>query len=306
MRKTLFPCFVILAAAGCGGSGLLGTNAAATLDATPNPAPYGVPIRISWGGHLVKEVLSSNFGVPRDVTSGTIEDNPGVDTTYQIKVQAQNSGREPIEISKTLTVQIAKSSKSVVVVGDASAAGPNQVADSLKTLTAGAVTVAPSLAAAPAGADLIVFHPTASIEGADSVAAMLDSGKGVIFIGESIVNLSDGDVSSSGGILGGATGVGGDYDAKFRSESGFVPFAARYRGAKLAAAFLTPFGGLEGVGGSADRLIVAGSVTCAMAYRVPTGGKTGFVQEDGVGSTSNAFAFNLALRVIARWCMDGS
>ncbi len=294
---------------GCGGvSAALGTNAGLDISATPNPAPYNTPVTLTWDSDRALEVITSNFGLDPSETEGSLTDNPGVDTTYRLTIRAQNEGHDPIEITESVTVEVAKSSKSVLVVGDSSVAGANQVLDSLKSLTNGTASISAAVPASTS-ADVIVLHPSASLTTSDRtrVEGLLSAGKAVVFVGSAVTAVSGGNVASIGGMLGGATSIGNGFDVEFREASGLIPISFRFRGLRLSAPVFTSYSGLQGVGGSADRLITdGGSITSAMAYKVPSGGRTGYVAEDGVGSSSRNQGFDLALRVITRWCMDGA
>jgi len=301
---TLFVSSLVLV--GCGGA-VGGGGASARISATPNPAPYGAPVSIEWDTTRGLNVVDSNFGLDAGDLSGSIEDNPGVTTTYSFTALVQNEGHDPFEISKSVTVQVTKSNKTALIIGNAAVSGPNQVRDSLMSLTTGTVTVSGTLPSSLAQ-DIVVIHSSAAVSPSDvsRVQGYLSAGKGVILIGQAVINLSGGNVSSVGGMLAGATHESTDNEESFRSGSGFVPLSSRYYGFRLAPAIFNPFKGLVGVSSSADRIVGRDSVTSAFAYTVPGGGKTGYVAYDGVGSDQLSAGYNLALRVIARWCMDGS
>jgi len=251
--------------------------------------------------------VDSNFGLAAGDLNGNIDDNPGVTTTFSFTAEVQNDGHAPFQITKSVTVQVIKSTKSVLVIGNAAISGPNQVRDSLTSLTTGPVSVVGTL---PSGVsqDVLVIHGTANLSPSDvsTVQNYLSAGKGIVLIGDAVLDLSGGNVSSIGGMLAGATHQTSDFDDRFRSTSGFVPISSRYFDFKLSPFIADPFDGLAGVSSSADRLIESNGVTSAFAYHVPGGGKIGYVAYDGVGSEQVDAGYNLALRVITRWCMDGN
>jgi len=300
----LLLCMLVL---GCGGNIPGIKNASLKLSASPNPAPYNIPIKISWGGTGVKSITKSNFGVESDQTSGSITDNPGVDSTYTLTATLQNPGHDPFSGSESVVATVVKSTKGILIIGDASVAGPSQVQQSLQSLTTGSVSVSATLPATTTQG-VVIIHPTASLSTSDRIAldSLVSAKIPVIFIGSTVKAISGNNVASIGGYLGGATRTNGDYDQAYRSAAGFVPVSSRYYGARLDGALFTPFQGLGGVSTQADRLIGNSSCASAFAYRLPSGEKTGFVQEDGVGSSNHSKGFDLALRLISRWCMDGS
>jgi hypothetical protein len=296
-----------LLASGCGGGSSTTTSGGAgvTVSATPNPAPYNTPVTMRWGGTDLVGVQSSNFGASGGQATGSLTDNPGVTSTYSLTDIVDVPGQTQSTLSGAATVSIVPSKKSALIVGDASVSGPNQVLTSMQSITTGSVTITPTLPASTT-ADVVILHSSASLSTSDrsSLDQLLAAGKAVIFIGSAVSSLSGGNVTSLGGYLAGATSQRGGNYPSFRSTSGLVPMSVVDRG--LFVGGNGPLA-LEGVSASAaDRLVFTGSDTYAFAYKVPSGGRTGYTGQDGVGSDTPSVGYNLALRLIARWCMDGS
>lgn len=308
MRLTLAAMAAALVLIGCGGGGgFLGTNADASISASPNPASFGIPVTVTWKTLKALKIESSNFGLGRSDLNGSITDNPGVTTTYQFTAEVQNEDHAPISVTKAVTLTVPRSTRSILIVGDAAVSGPNQVRDSLSTITSGAVTVSASMPSSTS-VQAVVLHSSANLTAADrpKLDALLAAGKSVVFINESVSKISGGSISSIGGVLAGATAFSGSGSVplNFRAEAGPVPISITVRGRPVSKTS----GFLRGVSTSADRLLASsgGTYTSAMAYKVPTGGRTAFLGHDGVGSDAGSQSYNAALLVIVRWCLDGA
>jgi hypothetical protein len=308
MRLTFAALAAIGLLAGCGGGGgVLGTSADASLSVSPNPAAFGTPVTVTWRTNKAVKIESSNFGVGRTDLNGSITDNPGITTTYELKAEVKNDDRPPISVSKSVTLTVPRSTKGIVIVGDSALAGTNQVLDSLSTITSGPISVSPAMPSTTT-AQAVVLHTSANVSTADlpKFDALLSAGKSVIFINESVNKISGGNVASIGGKLAGSTGFVKDptVGISFRTEAGMVPLSATLRG----VSFSGNDSALRTISTSADRLIASSGAlyTTAMAYKVPTGGRTGFVGDDGVGSDTTARNYNAALKLIVRWALDGS
>jgi hypothetical protein len=312
-RATLLLSVTILC--GCGGIQDALKGAEANLSVTPETVSPGQSFNVRWGGNKLTGTKSNNFKAPSGLTSGQITDRTAVDLTYSYVAYGQNGSNPEIELTAKATVRVAKSRMNVWVLGDPATAGPNQVADYLKSITTGVVRVldrSDTTTTVPVE-DLVVVHPSYFLPSDGSsftltLQGMSKQKRKVIIIGETSLKYFGGsNLSSIGGLLGGATGVTQDFLAteRIRSEDGSVPISIAYRGTTIT---LSGGGGrgVAGVGGSADRLISTGIATQAFTYVTPDGARFAFAMRDGVGSSATDAWYEVIIQSMARWCMDMS
>ncbi|MBS1702598.1 MAG: hypothetical protein JST12_13105 [Armatimonadetes bacterium] len=303
---------LVLVLAACGGAGDFLAGAQATLTATPSPVTVGEPVTITWGGNKLTHGKSNDFGADINLLSGTIQDRTAVSLDYHFSAYGKNGDNPEIVLNATASVQVTKSTKSVVVIGDPAIAGTNQVADYMRGITTGSVRVIDGSDVTSVTEDLIILHSsiasslTASTW-SDVVLPWLTAGKSVMVIGEdTLKGLGGGNVSTVGGYFGGASGFSGGIlpTEKVRSTDGLVPLSIKYRGQRIT---LDAGGGrgVTGIGGSSDILISSSAGSEAFVYKLATlPGKTAFLMHDGVGSSGTDAYYAWAMQSMARWCLD--
>lgn len=296
---------VSLALVGCGGGGKKGSSGSISLSSSKTTIEYGESVSINWSSSGIDHMDAyTNFPISGNQLSGSISDVPAADTTYVIRGIDLNGN----PVTKSRTVKVNKSLKTIMVLGDPATAGVPQIAQTLQTLTIEPVTVSSSMPSL-VGVNALVLLPSAAYTESDkaTVAIYLASGGSVVLVDQAPLRLAigdwgTGDVSAIGSWCAGATGQVfwlGTEEAV--SVNPTIPFSATLYGDGIADAYnLTP------VAGNAIRLTtgINGSYA-AFVYTPLSGGKVGFVGAAGIGSSSGDLTVKGILLSEVRWAVDG-
>ncbi|MEI7575537.1 MAG: hypothetical protein WCK51_01495 [Armatimonadota bacterium] len=208
-------CFFLLSASllACGGAGGVGANGpSVSLSASKLSIAYGQPVTISWSSKKISSIESSNFRVGSASVDGSITDTPGSTTTYSITGYGEDGNR----YTGSVTVSVAKGSKSILVVGDVAQSGVNQIIEQIQAVSSATVQV---LATVPAtiSSDVVVLLSDSNVTSSDvnKIKSQLSRGGGVVLVGNSSRLLATGsasntDVSPIGSFCAGVTECVGD------------------------------------------------------------------------------------------------
>ena len=274
------PLAALLLVAGCGGGGKTtdgvkgDTSSSVRVSASPTAIAYGGSTNITWSTKNPRNFTASNFGLDENsYTSGSLTDTPGTTTVYRLGIQSQDFNN----LVGSVKVAVAPIAANVLVVGDASKAGPTQIQAFVRTIDTGTVTVA---AAVPEPSDaygVLVVSPTMvpTPGAAAQVKKWLDAGKGVVLCGRAPSILASGDsnnedVSAIGAWFFGVDelGSGIGLSTYIRSSgNGLVKIATTLRDKVVDED--DSVGAIRDYGPQVDA--IARGELCA--YTVPTGGK---------------------------------
>lgn len=316
MRTKLYPPLtaaiaVLLALSGCGGGGLGSSGASLSLSRSKPVIAYGESVTVSWNSNKVEEIVESktNLALDFDDTSGSISDKPAFDTTYTITARTEDNE----EITRSVSVQVAKSAKKIVVVADQASTGVSQIRDYVQGLTEQPVTVSlglPNLSAV----DALVVHESANIAPAQqsAVKSFLDSGKGVLLIGRAVRKLASGNInqdstSAISSWFGGTTSVStnsiGNVYYVASSPSG-VPLS------NVAFGDRAPYPSVIGCYGTSAQAVwlsgTAHSACVAFAYKPSSGGRAAYAGGVPTGNPEDETAARTVFLSLVRWAADGS
>lgn len=174
---------------GCGGGGKTGATGSLSLTSSKTNVVYGEPVTISWSAKSGAIILEGQCNFPADTQSGSLVDRPSYDTTYRI----QGTDGQGNTISKTRKVTVPKSTKQILLVGNPSVAGTNQIQQYLQSVTTQPVSVRTTVTSL-AGNDVVVLLPSATYTAADNASVMsyLSGGGAVILVEQAPRRLATG------------------------------------------------------------------------------------------------------------------
>lgn len=300
---------LVLALAGCGGGG---SSSSASLNLSRNIAEvaYGETVSVSWSssGLDTIDVNGTNFVITSGQLSGSFIDTPALDTDYTI-VGDPTTG---INITRTVSVKVTKSTKKVALVADSAVSGVPQLRDFIQGLTAQTVTTSLALPSLT-GVDVLVILESASIGPAQQTAVRnyLNSGGAVVFVGRAVKKLATGDfqndnISSIGSWFAGVT--------EARDIGGFVPYklvSSRPAGFPLSAIVFGDNLSYEGsyvlnVSSQATVFDTNPTERLAFVYKPSSGGKVCFAGDAPIGSGHTDTSVRTLFLSIVRWAADGS
>lgn len=302
-RLTLLIFITVLG--GCGGGGLTGSSSPSIgLSASKSVVNYGESVTISWSTGEGASIYTGQCNFPISGDNGSITDIPSYDTTYRIRGEDADGN----DVTKTKQVLVAKSTKAILLVGDAATSGTNQIREYLQTLTTQPVTISLAVPALT-GYDAVVLLPSAAYISGDNakVAAYLTSGGSVFLVEQAPRRLAtgsfgSGDISAIGSWCAGVSSQSNplsDQDVVETSPIG-IPLSAVLFGDDCEGYAVGPVSAL------AIKLTTSSSTSSAFVYKPSSGGKVGYVGGLGIGSSAREATARELLLTEVRWGLDGS
>lgn len=195
--KSMGVALFAAAIAGCGGAGGgAGGGGGSNNEPLEITVPdtiidYGDRVTVSWTGedlqYMDTDRQSTNFGITRNQTSGSISDRPATDTTYRIRGVTRSEGY----VSATVTVRVRPSKKSFLVVGSKSDPLVLQIVSQLKGITTGSVSLGQKIPSTPI-ADVFVILDSGTFDTTDEprVRSLLSQGGRILLLSRSINELA--------------------------------------------------------------------------------------------------------------------
>ncbi len=291
---------------GCGGGGKTGSGASIGLNASKPSVAYGETVHVSWSTGTGANILTGQCNFPVSGANGSITDTPSYDTTYRIKGYDADGN----SVTRTKTVKVAKSLKTILLVGDTATSGTNQIQQYLQSITVAPVAISLTIPSNLSNVDAMVLLPSGNITPSDNakVISYLGSGGAVILVQQVPKkfingNLGVGDVSAIGSWCAGVTTLASNSASErvLASSPSGIPLSAVLFGDAIDGYDLRP------VASTAITLTSSSaSRSSAFVYKPTAGGKVGFIGDIGIGTSEAQTTARELLLTEVRWALDGS